>query len=95
MSMKVKIADNAVSLSNMLNIMEVRLDRADKQLFGQEVNFLWQKVQKDNILNVSSRVAITKGWQRKECNWLLFQSDIKTKDDCRYSGNSAVLYGYL
>ena len=45
-AMKVKIADNAVNLSNMLNIMEVRLDRADKQLLGQEVNYLWQKAPK-------------------------------------------------
>jgi hypothetical protein len=57
---KVKIADNAVSLSNMLNIMEVRLDRADKQLFGQEVNYLWQKTQKVSIVNNTSKVTITK-----------------------------------
>lgn len=42
-TLKVKIADNAVNLSNMLNMMDTRLDRADKQLFGQEVNYLWQK----------------------------------------------------
>ncbi len=42
-AMKVKIADNAVNLSDMLNMMDMRLDRAGKQLFGQEVNSLWQK----------------------------------------------------
>jgi potassium efflux system protein len=58
--LKVKIADNAVNLSNMLNIMEMRLDRADVQLFGQEVNYLWQKTKKDGIVSSSSRAAVTK-----------------------------------
>ena len=59
-AMKVKIADNAVNLSNMLNIMEVRLDKADAQLFGKEVNFLWEKTQKAPVVNSTSRVTITK-----------------------------------
>ena len=59
-AMKVKIADNAVNLSNMLNMMDIRLDRADKQLFGPEVNFIWQKAQKDIIVSGPSRVVITK-----------------------------------
>jgi small-conductance mechanosensitive channel len=59
-AMKVKIADNAVNLSNMLNMMDVRLDRADKQLFGPEVNFLWQKAPKEIIAPNSSRIVITK-----------------------------------
>lgn len=58
--MKVKIADNAVNLSNMLNIMEVRLDKADAQLFGQEVNYLWEKTQKTPVVNSTSRVTVTK-----------------------------------
>jgi potassium-dependent mechanosensitive channel len=59
-AMKVKIADNAVNLSNMLNIMEIRLDRADAQLFGKEVNFLWEKTQNPVIVSKTSRVTITK-----------------------------------
>ena len=59
-AMKVKIADNAVNLSNMLNIMEIRLDRADVQLFGKEVNYLWEKTQKAANVNNTSRVTITK-----------------------------------
>jgi len=59
-AIKVKIADNAVSLSNMLNIMEVRLDRADKQLFAQEVNYLWQKEQKEKVISRTSKVTVTK-----------------------------------
>jgi potassium-dependent mechanosensitive channel len=59
-ALKVKIADNAVNLSNMLNMMDIRLDRADKQLFGPEVNCLWQKAQKDTIVISSSKAAVTK-----------------------------------
>ena len=59
-ALKVKIADNAVNLSNMLNMMDTRLDRADKQLFGQEVNYLWQKTQQVTIVNATSKVVLTK-----------------------------------
>jgi small-conductance mechanosensitive channel len=59
-ALKVKIADNAVNLSNMMNLMDIRLDKADMQLFGHEVNYLWRKTQKDTITNVSSRVVMTK-----------------------------------
>jgi potassium-dependent mechanosensitive channel len=57
---KVKIADNAVNLSNMLNIMEIRLDRADVQLFGREVNFIWEKKQTAPVASNTSRVPISK-----------------------------------
>jgi potassium-dependent mechanosensitive channel len=59
-SLKVRIADNAVSLSNMLNIMEIRLDRADEQIFGPEVNFLWNITQKAAPVSNTSKVTITK-----------------------------------
>ena len=58
--MKMKIADNAVSLSNMLNIMDFRLDKTDKQLFGKEINFLWQKDERDTITSGSSPMVITR-----------------------------------
>jgi potassium efflux system protein len=59
-AMKMKIADNAVTLSNMLNIMDARLDRSDKQLFGREVNFLWQKAVKDSVTSGASKVVISR-----------------------------------
>jgi small-conductance mechanosensitive channel len=59
-ALKVKIADNAVNLSNMLNMVDVRLDKSDMQLFGPEVNYLWCKAKKDSVVVVSSKVAITK-----------------------------------
>jgi small-conductance mechanosensitive channel len=40
--------------------MEIRLDRADKQLFGQEVNYLWQKEQKGKTVSTASKVTVTK-----------------------------------
>ena len=48
-ALKVKIADNSINLSNMLNSMENKLDKAGLQLFGQEVNCLWQKLKTKTI----------------------------------------------
>ncbi len=61
-AMKVKTSDNDVNLSNMLNMMESRLDRADKQLFGPEVTVLWQKAEKDT-LDSSGKVSM---WDSEE-----------------------------
>lgn len=44
----------------MLNIMDVRLDKADKQLLGHEVNFIWQKAEKDTANKGPSKVVVTK-----------------------------------
>jgi potassium efflux system protein len=59
-ALKIKIADNAVSLSNMLNIIDTRLDKADKQLFGTEINYLWLKPKNDTKSNSLSNVVMTK-----------------------------------
>lgn len=63
-SIKVKIADNAVNLSNMLNMMDLRLDRADNQLFGPEVNVLWKKAEAEpknqTTQKASTRITVTK-----------------------------------
>lgn len=59
-AIKVKIADNAVNLSNMLNILEVRLDKADDLLFGSEVNVLWQKAVKKTTTATPSGTVLTK-----------------------------------
>jgi small-conductance mechanosensitive channel len=59
-TLKIKIAENAVNLSNMLNMMDVRLDKADKQLFGPEVNCLWQKTKKNTTVSGSAKVETTK-----------------------------------
>ena len=38
-ALKVRVSDNSMNLSNMLNMMDTRLDKADQHLFGKEVNF--------------------------------------------------------
>lgn len=77
-ALKIKIADNAVNLSNMLNIMDVRLDRTDKQLFGPEVNYLWQIAEKDTITNGSSRVVMTRlGSEKNAINFYFKQTSGK------------------
>jgi potassium-dependent mechanosensitive channel len=58
-ALKVKVADNSMSLSNMLNVMDNRLDKASKQLFGPEVNCLWKKPQKDTLENDTSKKVIS------------------------------------
>ena len=55
--LKVKVADNSVNLSNMLNIMDIRLDKAVPQLFGQEINYLWQEPKKEIFTNDSSKMT--------------------------------------
>jgi small-conductance mechanosensitive channel len=59
-ALKIKIADNAVSLSNMLNIVDTRLDKAGKQLFGTEINYLWQKPKNDTKSNSPTNVVMSK-----------------------------------
>jgi small-conductance mechanosensitive channel len=41
--LKVRLSDNSYNLSNMLNIMDNRMDKAVPKLFGHEVNRLWEK----------------------------------------------------
>jgi len=48
---KVKLADNSMSISSALNIMDNRLDKAGQQIFGQEVNYLWQSSKTKSISN--------------------------------------------
>jgi potassium-dependent mechanosensitive channel len=73
--LKVKMADNSMNLSNMLNIMDVRLDKAGKQLFGPEVNSLWQKAQTDTTANESSkRVMSMLGSEQKAIAYYFSQT---------------------
>ena len=39
--LKVRISDNGLALSNMLNMIDNRLDKVGPKLFGQEVNPIW------------------------------------------------------
>lgn len=53
-ALKVRLSENSLILSNMLNIMDKRLDRTIPRLFGKEVNFLWQK---DSVQVLSKRLS--------------------------------------
>jgi potassium efflux system protein len=57
--LKVKASDNSISLSNMLNVMDNRLDKAGQQLFGKETNFLWQKSLPDTLSTKNSKPIIS------------------------------------
>ncbi len=57
-ALKIKVSDNAITLSNMLNIMDNRLDRAGQQLFGKETNFLWQKSLPDTITTKNAKLIV-------------------------------------
>jgi len=54
-SLKVKAINNTISLSGMLRIMEKKLGKAVPNLFGAEVNFLWQKAALENIRKDTSQ----------------------------------------
>lgn len=94
-ALKVKIADNAVDLSNMINIMEMRLDRADRQLFGPEVNSLWQKAPKDIIVTGSKRVAITKIGSEKNAIGYYFSQTSKQRSFVVFLGILLFIWLFL
>ena len=41
-AMKVRLSDNSIALSNMLNMLDNRLDKAGPKLLGPEVTHLWE-----------------------------------------------------
>ncbi|WP_321436206.1 mechanosensitive ion channel domain-containing protein [uncultured Bacteroides sp.] len=47
--LKVSLADNSLNLSNMLNRMDRKLDKAKPQLFGPETACLWQIQEADTL----------------------------------------------
>jgi len=58
-ALKIRLSDNSLILSNMLNIMDKRLDRTVPKLFGQEVNFLWQEEKADKQVQESKDKVIS------------------------------------
>lgn len=61
-AIKVRLADNCINLSGILTITDVRLDKSSRQLFGHEVNFLWEntvepKSSKENTPIVTSIIG--------------------------------------
>ena len=58
-ALKVRLSDNSLILSDMLNIMDKRLDNTLPTLFGQEVSFLWQKEKAQVKSKVSPKKTIS------------------------------------
>ena len=56
-AIKVRLSDNSYNLSNMLSILERKMDRAVPQLFGPEVNNLWGKELAEPTVKSSSGKA--------------------------------------
>jgi len=54
-ALKVKVADNSISLTNMLSAIDDRLDKADQRIFSQELNCLWQTDKAGTLLNDTTR----------------------------------------
>ena len=82
-ALKVKIADNSINLSNMLTSMENKLDKAGLQLFGQEVNCLWEKSKTKAVARDTSKKAINIfGSERKAIGYYFSQT----------SGERAVIF---
>jgi len=74
-ALKVIVADNSISLSNMLSMMDTRLDKTSRQLFGKEVNFLWQKAKTDSLSNDSSKmVVVMLGSEQKAIGYYFSQT---------------------
>ncbi|MEI6124531.1 MAG: mechanosensitive ion channel domain-containing protein [Bacteroidota bacterium] len=57
--LKLKIADNAISLTNILKILETKIDKAGTQLFAQEVNNLWQKPMQGSLATDTANTLLT------------------------------------
>ena len=74
-ALKVKASDNSMTLSNMLNMMDTRLDKAGQHLFGQEVNYLWQPAKPDSICNDPTKKTLTMfGSEQKAIGYYISQT---------------------
>ncbi|HEY3390662.1 MAG TPA: hypothetical protein VGK38_13885, partial [Prolixibacteraceae bacterium] len=58
-AINVRLSDNSYNLSNMLNIMDNRMDRALPLLFGSEVNHLWGKEFMQPVAKQSTKKAVS------------------------------------
>lgn len=57
--LKVSLSDNSYALSNMLNILDRRMDRATPLLFGNEVSNIWGVEFAEPIAKTSSRRPVS------------------------------------
>ena len=57
-ALKLRLSDNSLDLSNMLNLMNKRLDQTVPWLLGLEENYLWQPDKKESIDQETSKNTI-------------------------------------
>jgi potassium-dependent mechanosensitive channel len=77
-AIKVRVADNAMTLSGILNIVDIRLDRSGRQLFGSETSYMWQPakiIASDN--KSASSVLSALGSERKAIIYYINQTSGK------------------
>ena len=77
--MLVNASDNAMNLSNMLNILDRRLDRARPQIFGQEVDHLWHLHKTDSLPNANTKTLNIVSSENKAIGYYLSQTAGKRK----------------
>jgi len=74
-ALKVKVSDNSITLSNMLNRLDDRLDKIGLQLFGQETNCLWQKALPDTLSKKGSKQIVSAlGSEQKAVGYYISQT---------------------
>jgi hypothetical protein len=56
-ALKVRLSDNSYDLSNMMNILDNRMDRTMPKLFGKEVGYLWGKANVEAPVQETSRIT--------------------------------------
>jgi potassium-dependent mechanosensitive channel len=77
-AVKVEVADNTMSLSGILSILNIRLDKSGKQLLGPEVNYIWQSAKKDTITNDATKTVFnTLGSEKKAIAYYVSQTSAK------------------
>lgn len=73
-ALKVKVADNHINLSNMLGMMNNKLDKAGKQLFGPETNCLWEQEKPDTATNKTAKATTIFGSEQKAIGYYFSQT---------------------
>jgi len=70
--LKIKAAESSIDLTNTLSMINSRLDKADQQVFSQEINYLWQADSLKTDSSKSSRAVL--GSERKAISYYFNQT---------------------
>ena len=72
--LQVNAADNAMNLSNMLNIIDKKLDRAKPQLFGLEVEHIWHIEKEDSLVSDPAKALNILSSENKAIGYYMSQT---------------------